>query len=149
MRKSIIVMISLLVALCMFVGCNKENAAPAADAAAPAADVKTDLDFTTTDDAGSMDKTIVQNFVRQHVAGIRECYEKGLEQNKELKGKIVVEWTIGPEGTVTEVSLKESNMNDQSFESCVTENIKTWGFAPPKDGGTVKVEYPFEFSPAK
>jgi len=95
-------------------------------------------------DSASLDKEVIQGVVKEHTAEIRTCYENELKNNKELAGKLDLSWTVGAEGTVTEVVAKENTLN-KAVEDCVVEAIKKWTFPAPKGGETVKVDYPFVF----
>ncbi|MFP4596875.1 MAG: AgmX/PglI C-terminal domain-containing protein [Persicimonas sp.] len=95
---------------------------------------------------GSLDKEIIQRVIRKHRREVAYCYEKELQKNKSLKGRIKVKFTISPTGDVVSAVVSNSTMNDQTVESCVTSKIQRWVFPEPKGGGMVVVNYPFNFS---
>ena len=94
--------------------------------------------------SGAMDKRIIQKVVRQHSAELRACYEKELAKTKGISGRIVVNWEIEAQGSVSKAEVKESTVGNSDLESCFTESIKFWRFPAPKGGQNVKVDYPFE-----
>ncbi|MCB9550643.1 MAG: TonB family protein [Myxococcales bacterium] len=96
---------------------------------------------------GSLDRAIIQRVVRRHNAQVRYCYEKALNKNPALKGKVVLKWTIDAEGKVAAVSVSESTLKDAETEACLTQTVKRWQFPKPAGGGVVVVNYPFNFSP--
>ena len=94
---------------------------------------------------GALDKRIIQKVVRQHSGELRACYEKELNKNKGLNGRVVVNWIISPQGAVTKAIVKESTIKNKNVESCVVNSVKFWKFPAPKGGGIVAIEYPFVF----
>ena len=94
---------------------------------------------------GELDPAVVANTVRQRMAAIKACYERGLKRNPNLGGKIVLIWTITPAGTVTDVDVDSDTMGDASVVDCIKSMIKRWRFAAPA-GGPVEVQFPFVFT---
>jgi TonB family protein len=56
---------------------------------------------------------------------------------------LVIKFTIGAGGKVTEASITESQTNDPQVDECVLTAARAWVFPPPEGGGVVKVSYPF------
>lgn len=94
---------------------------------------------------GSLDKELIRRVIEQHKAQIRYCYEKELVRNPGLFGKLGMVWTIQGDGTVRDVSVKQTTMNDPNVERCIAGKIRTWQFPKPKGGGIIIVNYPFVF----
>jgi hypothetical protein len=76
---------------------------------------------------------------------IQYCYEKELQSNPELKGKIVVNWLIGLNGKVMKAWVGSSALKNGSVESCVVNTIKRAKFVKP-DGGICQIKFPFVFN---
>lgn len=95
---------------------------------------------------GSLDREIIARVIRQHRNEIKFCYEKELQKNKKLAGRITVSFTIAASGSVIIAKVKSSTIKNASVENCVTGKIRRWVFPAPKGGGIVKVNYPFNFS---
>ena len=95
---------------------------------------------------GSLDKEIIRKVVRQHRREIKYCYEKELQKNKSLKGRVVVQFTISPAGDVVAALITKSTLNNTAVEQCMQGKIRRWTFPEPKGGGIVKVNYPFNLS---
>jgi len=64
--------------------------------------------------------------VSKHNAAIQACYQRELRRNPDLKGKIVVRFTISPNGNVTHVELVSSTLNNERVERCVLSRIRRW-----------------------
>jgi Ca-activated chloride channel homolog len=97
---------------------------------------------------GSVDKTQVDRTIKQHLAQIRYCYQKELNKNPALAGKVVVKFTIGADGTVTAAEIKSSTLNNETVEACICARFMRMTFPAPAGGGVVVVSYPFVFKPA-
>lgn len=87
--------------------------------------------------------------IRDHLKEIRICYEATLERNPQVKGKLVVQWEIGQEGTATHFAPVKgsSTITDERLIQCVGDAIATWQFPIPQDQSTIEVRYPFYFRP--
>ena len=94
---------------------------------------------------GVLDKKVISRVIKRHMNEIKYCYEKELVKSKNLKGKVVVAFTIGTTGTVASASIKSSTINNSKVEKCMVQKIKRWKFPSP-GGGIVKVSYPFIFN---
>jgi hypothetical protein len=97
---------------------------------------------------GSLDKEIIRRIVRRHVNEVRYCYEQALPRRPELAGRLVVGFTIAPNGHVVTSVLQTSSMSDVGVESCVVAAVRRWEFPQPAGGGLVMVSYPFQLAPA-
>ncbi len=95
---------------------------------------------------GSLDKSLIARIIKRHYSQIRYCYQKELQANPKLYGKITVQFIIGPTGTVQSSRVKVSTMKNGNVENCVAMVIKRIVFPQPRGGGIVVVNYPFLFS---
>lgn len=110
--------------------------APAAPDSTPAADsVRQEVEVRAT--------------VLRHAPDIRRCYQdEGLRRNPELSGKIDLELTILPTGTVDSVNVAASfaGPGEREVTTCVASRARNWRF----DRGPYAVEtvvFPFVFTP--
>ncbi len=97
---------------------------------------------------GSLSKEDIARVIRRNLARFKYCYEKELNANPNLSGKIAVYFTIAPTGSVAEASVRETSMNDTNVEECVVKVMRSLKFPEPKGGGIVVVTYPFVFNAA-
>ena len=101
----------------------------------------------------SPDKRSVQRVVRQHFDELRACYEKGLEKDHNLSGRVHMGWIISPQGLVTKVLVMKSTLNNKPVEDCIQNVILHWRFPQAVSScgrdwnGFLFVEYPFLFEP--
>ncbi|MFW5968051.1 MAG: TonB family protein, partial [Persicimonas sp.] len=95
---------------------------------------------------GSLDKEIIRRVVRQHRREIAACYERELQKDKSLSGRVKVKFVISANGSVMSASVSESSLDNSTVEQCITGKIRQWGFPDPEGNGIVEVNYPFNFS---
>lgn len=95
---------------------------------------------------GMIDREAIRRVIQSRLREMKACYEKGLNRDPSLGGKIVLEWTIGELGRVTEASVKNSTMNNSEVEQCALSRLRTWRFPEPPVGREAEVTYPFVFA---
>lgn len=97
---------------------------------------------------GAIDPSLIDKAIREHTTQIRYCYSKELNKNPKLFGKVVIKFVIGPDGSVTSSTVKESTIDSVNVGTCVADRIQRITFPSPKGGGKVNVVYPFNFNAA-
>ncbi len=96
--------------------------------------------------SGELPKKIIQQYIRRKMGAIKACYQKGLQSNPNLSGKVEVLFLIQPSGAIMGAKVKDSSLNSPSVEGCILTNVKSWKFPRAKGGGTTRVLYPFRFT---
>lgn len=88
---------------------------------------------TTTDDkgrevnmSGARNSQDVFTVVNRHVDGIEYCFKREVRRKPDLRGKVVVRFTIKPDGTVREVKIVSSTLNSPNVERCIVSRIEHW-----------------------
>ncbi|MBW2732321.1 MAG: TonB family protein [Deltaproteobacteria bacterium] len=94
---------------------------------------------------GSLDRSVIQRIIRRHLKVLQYCYEKQLLHKPTLKGRVVVEFVIGPAGRVLKAKVMNSTLNDKKVQACILRAIRHWRFPKRPGDGIVKVRYPFVF----
>lgn len=74
-------------------------------------------------------------------------YNRERRKKPGLKGKLVLEITVAPDGSVTKVNIASSELNDPSLERRIVARVKSFKFAA-KDVEPVTVTFPIEFLPS-
>src|SRR5688500_114560 len=97
---------------------------------------------------GNLPPEVIQRIVRQNFGRFRLCYETGLKNNPKLKGRVVVDFTIGAAGQVSRVS-GGGDLLHQATIACVTRAFYGLSFPQPAGGGVVRVSYPLVFAPGE
>ncbi|TYK65428.1 AgmX/PglI C-terminal domain-containing protein [Colwellia echini] len=78
---------------------------------------------------------------------LHALYRKARRSNPGLKGKIVLEITISPEGSVLAVNIASSELDDKSLEARIVSRVKQFNFGAA-NVKAVTVTYPIEFLPS-
>jgi hypothetical protein len=96
--------------------------------------------------SGGMDKEAIRRVIRQNIAAIKHCYERQLNRDPSLHGKISVRWQIGSRGSVIFSKIHRSTLKNSKVAGCVRNKIHSLKFPPPPSGQIAEVIYPFVFS---
>ncbi len=95
--------------------------------------------------SSGLDRAIIQRILRAYLPRIRYCYERRLRVNPNLRGRLLVSFTIDGAGRVSQV---RSAGLDPGVGSCVEQVVRIMRFPRPQGGGVVNVRYPFIFTPS-
>ncbi len=91
--------------------------------------------------ASSLDKSIIQKPIRAKLPAFRACYEKALEKDPKLEGRVSVTFVIGKSGRVREATATGLPL----VNACMENVMKTIVF-PQSPSGNITVNYPFAFA---
>lgn len=78
----------------------------------------------------------VQGVIVNHNLSVQYCYQRELKRNPNLKGKLVVRFSIAPDGSVKSVEIVSSTLNNRKVERCVVNRIRRWN-----DFGSIDQSY--------
>ena len=92
---------------------------------------------------GALSKEIIRRVIRRHVNEVRYAYQKELQSNPGLQGRVVARFTIGPSGQVVASTIASSSLGSARVEQDISSAVRRWQFPKPKGGGIVQVTYPF------
>jgi hypothetical protein len=95
---------------------------------------------------GALDRSLIDAVVKAHMNQFRYCYQRELNRDPSLAGKITVKFVIAGDGSVSRASIKQSTMGNAAVESCLTGRFMKLNFPEPKGNGIVIVSYPFMFA---
>jgi len=99
---------------------------------------------------GALDKSLIDRVIKRHMNQIKYCYQKKLNANPTLGGKITVKFVITGDGTVSSAKTAKSTLSGKgasSVNNCINQRFLDFQFPEPKGGGMVIVRYPFIFQP--
>jgi hypothetical protein len=94
---------------------------------------------------GGLDRDMVRSVIKRGMSSVQGCYERALSEQPTLKGRLVVDFSIDPEGRVFDIKPRKNDLG--SVSECVSHVISRFKFPPPEGGGIFQVSYPFVFSP--
>ncbi len=96
---------------------------------------------------GGLDREVIARIVRRHQNEIRFCYERELQRDPNLHGRVAVQWVIDGTGAVVRATIQDTTMGNSNVENCILTRVRRWRFPEPRGGGIVRVTYPWIFSP--
>ncbi len=102
---------------------------------------------TTGEFKGVLDKELIRRVVRAHINEVRGCYDQGLARDPNLRGRVEVQFAIGPTGAVSTSVVGESSLPDSAVAQCIAKAVRRWRFPTAALGGSALVTYPFTLSP--
>jgi hypothetical protein len=77
---------------------------------------------------------------------VRACYERELSLDPVLVGRLTMRFTLGVNGTTSDISAEEDTLGSALVVRCLTAVIAQWVVSPPPPEPTEFV-LPFVFSP--
>lgn len=83
----------------------------------------------------------------QNKSGLYSIYNRERRNTPGLKGKLVLELTIAPDGSVISVRIVHSELNSPGLEQRILGRVKLFNFGPG-NVEPVKVTFPIEFLPS-
>ena len=92
---------------------------------------------------GTLDQGSIRNVIKRYSSRIQRCYERQLKVDSNAGGKVIVNFTIGRAGRVTNASSKNDSVGG-GVGQCVADVISGLRFPRP-DGGEVMVNKTFVF----
>ncbi|MFS4460349.1 TonB family protein [Bdellovibrio sp. HCB2-146] len=95
---------------------------------------------------GGLDKDQIAAVINRHQGQIVYCYEKGLQAQPSIGGRVAVDFVIGPNGRITKAKVAQSSLGSRYVENCMIERMKSWQFPRPVGNVSVDVLYPFELT---
>ncbi|HUG72069.1 MAG TPA: AgmX/PglI C-terminal domain-containing protein [Steroidobacteraceae bacterium] len=95
--------------------------------------------------AGRSAEEIEQEFDRNKGA-IYALYIRALREQADLQGKVVLEFTIAPEGVVSACRVVSSELNNPELEGRICTRVRSFRF-PARDVAAVTTTKPIDFFP--
>lgn len=79
---------------------------------------------------GRLSKEPIQKVIRTQISSMESCYQSALKRRSDLKGEVVLQITVDPNGRVSKVSLVSSKINDKLLEQSIIQKMKELNFPP-------------------
>jgi TonB family protein len=98
--------------------------------------------------AGSLNKAVVGRYIRRYWTRFKYCYDRALENEPDLFGKITLRFRIDAEGRVNDIETLFNSTENSALEACIFRVMKQIRFPKITDGVDALVTYPFVFSSA-
>lgn len=81
--------------------------------------------------------------IKQRTPGLRHIYNKFLKKKPGFEGRLVLQLTIAPDGSITNAVVKSSTTGYDDFDAEIKTAVSRWKFE--KSDGIASVTIPFEF----
>jgi len=100
----------------------------------------------TSTSQGDLDPRTVRRIVASNMGGIASCYERPLQRDHSLAGRVTINFTIAEGGRVTRARAVQNTVAPE-VGSCIETRIRAIHFPSPQ-GGPATFQFPFIFQPA-
>jgi hypothetical protein len=94
---------------------------------------------------GRMDPAVVEAGIEPHKADLGACYTSRVGRRRWLGGHVSIHWDIQRDGTITAVTLAESDLGAWAIEKCLLDIARGATFGKPI-GGDADFSLPLDFS---
>jgi len=95
-------------------------------------------------ESSDLDRAAMARFIHVRLSAINACYESQLKRNPKLHGKIVVRFTVGTNGRISDIEIDENDMGNDAVGACIKAKIRAWS-TPFRPSDDTAVTYPFIF----
>ncbi len=92
---------------------------------------------------GALDNALVRQIMHKRLRAFRYCYERALQKNPDLTGRVDTSFTITAAGRTADVTAVGMH---QEVSDCVRRLLLRMRYPKPEAGGTTSVTYPFLFT---
>jgi Vault protein inter-alpha-trypsin domain len=96
---------------------------------------------------GALGREIIRRIIRRHINEVRYCYQRELQVVPQLRGQVVVDFTIAATGQVVQSRVGSTTLGNRPVEQCIARAVRRWRFPRPATRGIVVVRYPFTLEP--
>lgn len=96
--------------------------------------------------AGGRSDEAIRRIMDKNKGAIFAIYNRALRKNPALQGKFVFEMLVEPNGTISDVKLLSSELNDAALERKILSRVKLIRF-PAENVIKTRVNYSFDFLP--
>jgi len=83
----------------------------------------------------------VMRVVLGHNRAIQDCYKQALKKRPDLKGKVVVRFSVAPDGSVDRVALIRTTIDYEPMIKCIVNRIRRWNDFGESDPAIGTVSY--------
>ena len=109
---------------------------PPANAAGPTGVVTVEAPEVT----GPLSAGTILREIKGRAGVVKACYERSLVQAPDLGGRMTLQWTVRPDGTLTGVTVATSTVGVPDVGDCLEKVVSRWHFpAAPAGPTTVSV----------
>ncbi|MGH1468706.1 MAG: AgmX/PglI C-terminal domain-containing protein [Bdellovibrionales bacterium] len=96
--------------------------------------------------SSSIDKEAIRRLIRKNRNALKGCYDRALTRNKNVSGKVVLNWKITNGGKMKSPRVKSSTLNNAQVEQCIINRLMVLTFPDPGPNEIAEVSFPFVFN---
>ncbi len=93
------------------------------------------------------DQQSIAQTMKRYTGRIKQCYERQLKSDPDLKGKVSVSFEIGTDGNVSGVGIEENSTGNAELANCIKREVSRIRFVPPPEDDVEVAGYPFILAP--
>lgn len=117
---------------------------------AAAAPSSLDVAFTTRRTAAVLESSediqaAIKDMLRARVPRLKQCYERSLKTNEDLRGSWRMSFTLGKDGAVKNATAAGGTMHDATFEACLVNELSAWAILGQINREFGPVGFPVQF----
>lgn len=79
---------------------------------------------------------------RYYAARAQSCFDRATRNEQELRGTVVVSFTIGADGQVGRTSVARNTTGNDTLGTCLAGQMSSWRLPPPPNG-EIELQMPF------
>lgn len=89
----------------------------------------------------------IDSVIKHHRIVLEECYQEARVANPDLNGRVILRFSITPEGAVKDITIPRNDLTNQSLDDCLLPKLRRIMFTPTNSKqGIQVVDVPFNFS---
>ncbi|NUQ80307.1 MAG: AgmX/PglI C-terminal domain-containing protein [Bacteroidetes bacterium] len=118
------------------------------DALGRSGNIKSSLSTGKIKSSGSSSRGVdeLTSVIDEHSRAITACYEQEKVKDPSLRGQIVVELRISPDGRVVGPRIASSTMKNANVERCILNKVRLWQFSTVTDKQPQVLNIPYVFA---
>lgn len=140
-----------LAAAMLVLACGASSVAPAPPSAGPA-DAAPEAAASDVDASADAGRVLIVGAERSIAAirpRLRACYQKGLQRDRKMQGKVVVSLLVASDGSVEKTDVRSNTGLGPDVTACILHVLKSSTFNPPGPGNTAVLDVPVAFFAAE
>lgn len=88
----------------------------------------------------------VRRVIRQYYAArAQSCFDRATRNNHNLRGTVVVQFTIGMDGNVSQATPVRNTTGDSELGACLAGQVRSWRLPVPPRDEPVSMQMPFSW----
>ena len=95
-------------------------------------------------DKSQLSQFEIESLLNSKKTDFFKCYSQVLQKNAQARGQILISFTIQKQGQTSKIEVTKSDINDNTFKSCLMEVVARTQFTP-FTGAPITTVFPLKF----